>query len=69
VTMIGDSAFGRRSSLTRIEIPPGVTTIGESAFEGCSGSTHLEIPPMSRRSGSPLSGAVQVWRSWRSPRV
>ncbi len=44
VTSIGNRAFSRCNSLTRMEIPVGVTSIGDSAFSGCDGLTSVEIP-------------------------
>ncbi len=45
VTRIGDSTFFYDgSSLTRIELPEGVTSIGDNAFRGCSNLTRIGLP-------------------------
>ena len=41
---LNKGAFYNCSSLTRIEIPSGVTSIGGSAFRSCSSLTRIEIP-------------------------
>lgn len=44
VTSIGDEAFYKCISLTRITIPDSVTSIGNWAFRGCTGLTSIIIP-------------------------
>ncbi len=44
VTRIGNRAFSRCSSLTRVVIPDSVTEIGGNAFVHCSGLTSVVIP-------------------------
>ena len=44
VTTIGDNAFYKRSELTSIKIPEGVTSIEGWAFFDCSGLTSIKIP-------------------------
>jgi hypothetical protein len=44
VASIGDYAFSRRASLTRIVIPDGVETIGLSAFSNCKSLWEVDIP-------------------------
>lgn len=45
VTQIGAAAFQDCTSISSINIPPGVTTIGDSAFSGCFDLSSLTIPP------------------------
>ncbi|MDE7510030.1 MAG: leucine-rich repeat domain-containing protein, partial [Muribaculaceae bacterium] len=44
VTSIGDSAFSRCSSLTKITLPNSVTSIGDYAFQYCSGLIEITLP-------------------------
>lgn len=44
VTEIADGAFFDCESLSRVEIPNGITYIGKEAFYGCSRLSRLEIP-------------------------
>ena len=44
VTIIGDHAFSKCSSLESVEIPNSVTEIGDNAFNGCYGLKRVEIP-------------------------
>ena len=44
VTLIGNSAFYKRSNLISISIPNSVTKIGQSAFSQCSGLEGISIP-------------------------
>ncbi len=44
VTVITNTAFYGKSSLTSIVIPDNVTSIGEYAFSGCSGLASIIIP-------------------------
>lgn len=44
VTKIGNSAFGKCSSLSELQLPESVTNIGNMAFSGCTGLTSLQIP-------------------------
>lgn len=41
---IGDSAFLSCSSLTKLQLPEGITTIGSSAFQGCSELEWIVLP-------------------------
>jgi len=43
VTTIGDSAFERCSSLTKITFPDGVKTIGKGAFSACTKLTEVNM--------------------------
>ena len=42
ITDIGDGAFSKCSSLTRVELPLGIESVGKSAFSGCSSLTYNE---------------------------
>ena len=44
VTSIGNDAFSKCSSLSKIVIPSSVTSIGDSAFLGCSSLSKIVIP-------------------------
>ena len=44
VVAIGDRAFYRRSSLTAIRLPEGLTTIGDRAFYHCFSLTAIKLP-------------------------
>jgi hypothetical protein len=44
VTVIGDEAFSRCTSLTHITFPPGLMHIGEEAFYECRGLTDFMLP-------------------------
>jgi hypothetical protein len=44
VTSIGETAFYKCGSLTRVTIPSGVTNIGYCAFMGCSSMTEIVFP-------------------------
>ena len=44
LTSLGESAFGRCSSLTWIELPACLTSLGEHAFQGCSSLTLIVLP-------------------------
>ena len=44
VTSIGSDAFQKRTSLTSITIPDGVTDIEQYAFEGCTSLSDITLP-------------------------
>jgi hypothetical protein len=44
LTSIGESAFERCKSLTRIVLPDGLTEIGWDAFRECTGLTQITLP-------------------------
>lgn len=44
VTVIGDSAFAGKTSITLVVIPETVTTIGPRAFYGCSRISEITVP-------------------------
>ena len=44
VTIVGDSAFERNTSLTAVVLPDSVVTIEDSAFQNCTGLTELQLP-------------------------
>ena len=43
VTIVGDSAFERNTSLTAVVLPDSVVTIGANAFRSCTGLTKAEL--------------------------
>lgn len=45
VTTISIRAFENCTSMTSVELPPGVTLINEWTFSGCTGLTTISIPP------------------------
>lgn len=45
VRAIGSSAFEKKSSITNVTIPPGVTSIGSGAFERCLVLKGVTLPP------------------------
>lgn len=44
VTAIGYQAFMKRTALTSVTIPEGVTELGTSVFNGCTGLTSVTLP-------------------------
>ena len=44
VTEIGNFAFDKCSSITKVSLPDSITRIGRCAFRGCSGITSINIP-------------------------
>lgn len=44
VAIIGDAAFSRCTSLTRVTLPGSITAIGALAFDYCTGLTGITIP-------------------------
>lgn len=44
VTRIGEGAFGKCSSLTRVTMPDSLIRIGDEAFKNCSSLTSVTIP-------------------------
>ena len=44
VASIGSRVFRGCRSLTKVELPEGVTSIGQEAFRGCSSLTKVELP-------------------------
>ena len=43
VTIVGNSAFERNTSLTAVVLPDSVVTIGANAFQSCTGLTKAEL--------------------------
>ena len=44
ITHIGEKAFYKCTSLTRITLPNSLTSIGKGAFYGCTGLTSINLP-------------------------
>ena len=71
MTIIGNSAFTSRISLTSVTIPEGVTSIGAGAFYNCSGLTSITIPSSVTSIGgsafSDCSGLTSVISNFLEP--
>ena len=67
VTSIGDSAFWRRTSLTRVVIPEGVTSIGIEAFRACESLESVTIPDSVTSIGDWAFGGCESLKSVTIP--
>ena len=61
VTEIGNGAFYRCTSLSKVKLPNGVTKIGDSAFDRCENLTEIVIPDSVTEIGwSAFSGCTSL---------